>query len=181
MWYYRTRYYQAGIGRFGSEDPLRFEAEPSLHLYVGANPTSFTDPLGYASLGGGGREVPGSGTGRLNCMAWALGITDDWVSPGRGGIKPDYPPNKIPDYYFGCTSVGCDKECEYECHKVMILEDTRDPRKWHVMRNEYGASWSSKNGGLGRFVDIPDPDRFYDFWYKPNGPVVKTCFCCPNS
>lgn len=44
--YYRARYYQPGIGRFGSEDPIGLNGGPSLYTYVGSRPVADTDPLG---------------------------------------------------------------------------------------------------------------------------------------
>jgi RHS repeat-associated protein len=46
--YYRARYYDAGNGRFISEDPLGFEAgDGNLTRYVGNNAVNATDPTGY--------------------------------------------------------------------------------------------------------------------------------------
>jgi RHS repeat-associated protein len=45
--YYRARYYDSAVGRFISEDPLRFGAgDPNLTRYVGNSPTNFVDPSG---------------------------------------------------------------------------------------------------------------------------------------
>jgi RHS repeat-associated protein len=51
-WYfYRARYYDAGLGRFTSEDPIGFSGHDfNLYRYVGNRPTTLTDPLGQASL-----------------------------------------------------------------------------------------------------------------------------------
>jgi RHS repeat-associated protein len=49
--YYRARYYDAGNGRFISEDPLGFGAgDTNLTRYVGNSPTNFTDPSGKCPL-----------------------------------------------------------------------------------------------------------------------------------
>jgi RHS repeat-associated protein len=48
--YYRARYYDAGVGRFISEDPLGFAAgDPNIYRYVGNSPTNFVDPSGLQS------------------------------------------------------------------------------------------------------------------------------------
>ncbi len=53
VYYYRMRYYQAGPGRFISEDPLAFAAgDENLYRYVGNSPTAFTDPSGLAQCCG---------------------------------------------------------------------------------------------------------------------------------
>jgi RHS repeat-associated protein len=51
QYYYRARYYDAGVGRFISEDPLGFGAgDANLYRYVGNSPTNYTDPTGNFSL-----------------------------------------------------------------------------------------------------------------------------------
>jgi len=47
LYYYRARYSNPTIGRFISEDPLRFTGSgPNLYTYVGDSPTTSTDPRG---------------------------------------------------------------------------------------------------------------------------------------
>ena len=46
LYYYRARYYDQNIGRFISEDPIRFRGGKDFYLYVGNNPANFTDALG---------------------------------------------------------------------------------------------------------------------------------------
>lgn len=47
MAYYRARYYDPSIGRFLSEDPIRFKGSgTNLYAYVGNSPTSLKDPYG---------------------------------------------------------------------------------------------------------------------------------------
>jgi RHS repeat-associated protein len=43
---YRARYYDAQIGRFISEDPIRFQAGTGFYEYVFNNPLLWTDPRG---------------------------------------------------------------------------------------------------------------------------------------
>jgi RHS repeat-associated protein len=48
--YYRARYYDAGNGKFISEDPIGFSAgDANLTRYVGNNPTNWVDPSGEQS------------------------------------------------------------------------------------------------------------------------------------
>ena len=50
--YYRARYYDAGVGRFISEDPLGFAAgDGNIYRYVGNSPTNGTDPFGLFDWG----------------------------------------------------------------------------------------------------------------------------------
>jgi RHS repeat-associated protein len=43
---YRARYYDQNVGRFISEDPIRFWGGIDFYSYVGNGPTNFADPLG---------------------------------------------------------------------------------------------------------------------------------------
>jgi RHS repeat-associated protein len=47
--YYRARYYDQNVGRFISEDPIRFKAGIDFYSYVVNNPVNFTDPRGLQS------------------------------------------------------------------------------------------------------------------------------------
>jgi RHS repeat-associated protein len=53
LYYYRARYFHAGLGRFASEDPIGDLGGPNLYEYVGDDPTGFYDPLGLAPFRGG--------------------------------------------------------------------------------------------------------------------------------
>lgn len=44
--YYRARYYDSTIGRFISEDPLRFGGDVDFYTYAANSPTNFIDPFG---------------------------------------------------------------------------------------------------------------------------------------
>jgi RHS repeat-associated protein len=46
MYYYRARYYDPAVGRFITEDPMRFRAGVNFFAYVSNNPTNRIDPLG---------------------------------------------------------------------------------------------------------------------------------------
>jgi RHS repeat-associated protein len=47
LYFYRARYYDPNVGRFLSEDPLRFDSDSAnFYLYVTNRPSSLIDPLG---------------------------------------------------------------------------------------------------------------------------------------
>nr|WP_312249989.1 RHS repeat-associated core domain-containing protein [Stenotrophomonas geniculata] len=50
LYYYRSRYYHAGLGRFISEDPIGLQGGLNTYAYVGGNPTASIDPLGLWTL-----------------------------------------------------------------------------------------------------------------------------------
>ena len=86
LYYYRARYYHPGMGRFVSEDPLRFNGgDWNTYAYVGGDPIAYVDRLGLESparaCGGGPgsaawahcAEVP-HGSNSMNAQI-GLGIT----------------------------------------------------------------------------------------------------------
>src|SRR5215467_10444723 len=48
--YYRARYYDSNVGRFISEDPIRFDGGENFYLYTGDSPLGLTDPFGLYIL-----------------------------------------------------------------------------------------------------------------------------------
>jgi RHS repeat-associated protein len=54
LYYYRARYYDPAIGRFVTEDPIRFRAGIDYYSYVHNRPTALRDPRGRIAWGGGG-------------------------------------------------------------------------------------------------------------------------------
>ncbi|NJL52735.1 MAG: RHS repeat-associated core domain-containing protein, partial [Hydrococcus sp. SU_1_0] len=64
LYNYRARYYDPGVGRFISEDPMGFEAgDSNTYRYVGNNPLFYVDPSGFCGVGSGGFGVGGFSIG----------------------------------------------------------------------------------------------------------------------
>ena len=51
LYYYRARYYSAGLGRFLQTDPIGYKDDVDLYTYVGDDPTDFIDPTGKYFIG----------------------------------------------------------------------------------------------------------------------------------
>jgi len=51
LYYYRARYYHAGLGRFVSRDSLGYDGGYNLLQYASASPVSLLDPYGYKPVG----------------------------------------------------------------------------------------------------------------------------------
>jgi len=49
LYEYRARYYDQSVGRFNSEDPIRFKGGIDFYRYVGNNPITRTDPDGMGA------------------------------------------------------------------------------------------------------------------------------------
>jgi len=63
LYYYRARYYDPEIGRFYTEDPLRFRAGINFYAYVNNNPLNARDPSGMTTL---------SVEGEIRLPQWAV-------------------------------------------------------------------------------------------------------------
>ena len=60
LYFYRARYYDPSIGRFISEDPIRFDAGTNFYTYVLNNPVMFIDPLGLCGVDGKNNSMNGN-------------------------------------------------------------------------------------------------------------------------
>jgi RHS repeat-associated protein len=52
IYFYRSRYYDPNVGRFFSEDPIRFSGGPDFYAYVRNSPIGLIDPSGTDALAG---------------------------------------------------------------------------------------------------------------------------------
>ena len=102
----RARWYDAGAGRFLSEDPLSFAAgDANLYGYCGNSPTNFTDPSGCVALVD---DMIILGLIGLNLWVWGNNaVMADAVVQDQP-INPSNTPYSA-DYWKGaamCTTVG---------------------------------------------------------------------------
>ena len=111
-YYYRARYYDAGVGRFIGEDPLGFGAgDKNLTRYVGNSPINFVDPSGLkpnlksagdmidGGRGGGGGGGGGGGYAQPTGTGLGTGST------GSAGARP-YTPGYDPRYKYQPSDLG---------------------------------------------------------------------------
>jgi RHS repeat-associated protein len=101
LYYYRARYYDAGIGRFTSTDPAQFGGGVNFYAYVSNNPTVLIDPFGlcwiyHQSTGQLSHEdeqtgnieqiysngYAGHGLGLNDPESQSVGLDDDPKNPG---------------------------------------------------------------------------------------------------
>jgi len=172
--YSRARYYSSDLGRFLSEDPIKFEGGPSFFVYVGNHPSSFSDPTGLQGEQVGTGTQIGPGSKQYNCAAWGLGLNWVWVT------TPDFKnPNKIFPH-FGCNQITCSTPVNCKARaKVAVFEDSANSGNWHVERQTCDKGWTSKYGQEPLYDQIKDPMADYISVYHPKGKVKETCWSCP--
>ncbi len=78
LYFYRARYYDPSIGRFISEDPIRFNAETNFYTYASNNPILFIDPWGLCAKD---RSYP-------EWLLRDIGVSDNAWAPWVIGEKP---------------------------------------------------------------------------------------------
>jgi RHS repeat-associated protein len=96
LYYYRARYYDAGIGRFISRDPIGVTGGLNLYAYVHDNPVNLSDPKGLIACGGFCLAVI---AGLVSAAIWAgLGEVAEFVTnpPPNPPPKPDQPSEPPP-------------------------------------------------------------------------------------
>lgn len=91
LYYYRTRYYMSGIGRFISRDPAGWgSGQTNSYAYVAGNPIDFVDPYGLDAVDHIENYIGGIGDFLFPQGGWArdkLGIdgvdtSSDWYTAG---------------------------------------------------------------------------------------------------
>jgi len=76
----RARYYNPAVGRFISEDPA-FDGL-NWYVYCGNDPVNMVDPSGHYAIK------------FFNCYAYAFGISNRWMIPGKPDGRGDLLPNR---------------------------------------------------------------------------------------
>jgi len=94
--YYRARYYDPAMGRFVSEDPIRFGGGLNLYQYVDGNPVLFVDARGLWK----------------NTHEPADPNSNTIVCDGHGGIRPQ----------VGGPGTAEQKECYGDC--ILLHEES---------------------------------------------------------
>jgi len=97
-----------------------------------------------------GPATPYGTPGRYNCIAWSVGITDQWIWPG----------NAVADFDAFYASHGwtvsntCNRE--YKMRKVALYANNSDPNDCtHGSRETHDCGWDeSKLGSLERIMHI---------------------------
>lgn len=162
LYFYRARYYNQGIGRFISEDPLNFSSpdeESNFFLYVLNSPTNFTDPLGLYRLKKTGKNPPLPPSPAIDkllvCIESCAGIqllvtsTSEAIAqhppgtPHRRGEAVDisYPQNP--------AKVLC---CASECGAGFALDEKLHPSAKSTAAHIHIQIPKGKRGGRG---DLP--------------------------
>ncbi|MBO3087834.1 RHS repeat-associated core domain-containing protein [Cellulomonas sp. zg-ZUI40] len=106
--FHRARYYDAGLGRFISEDPIGFAGGSNLYAYGANAPTVFTDPTGRNPM-------------LIGCVAGRRSMVGrrTWVSGCRGGRSTGGPSAAPPllavlsARWVGCSLVASPPPAAY--------------------------------------------------------------------
>ncbi len=118
-----------------------------------------------------GPATPYGTPGRYNCIAWSVGITDEWLWPGS--TVADF------DAFYGSHgwSVSSNGNREYKKRKVALYANNSNPNDCtHASRETHDCHWEeSKLGSLERIMHVRseleggsygDIIRYYE---KPDG------------
>jgi RHS repeat-associated protein len=165
IYFYRARYYDPNIGRFLSEDPLRFgPGDPNFYDYVSNNPVLYRDPSGR-------RRIYGNWCG----PDWTGGLREPY-NPAHAGIyKP--PIDDIDTVcmhhdicYFNCrSSQPCSptgrSKCMTKCDQVFVGE------------MPYGQG----RGLHGMAADAIAAGIFWHQFHPDPGPNSGGCACSSGS
>jgi RHS repeat-associated protein len=152
LYYNRHRYYDPGMGRYISQDPIGFDGGMNFYTYVGGNPLSYMDPVGLlnpiAHFGLGYDAARNAGCGVLDSLAigWATAATD-WGTQG----KSDAPIHAM-------TPANTDPSAAREKWRRYIDASISLGSKWELGGALHAAQDSHASGHKG----FPAYDGFVD-------------------
>ena len=186
LYYYRARYYDAAVGRFVSNDPIRFRTGTNFYMYVLNNPVLLVDPLG-ACPSGTHEATP-------NEIAKILSAANDYV--GRKIKHSDLQCNQLVDRSINKAFPGTLPD-EYNTHDIRNgkgpFEKIDSPavgdlalfdRPGHVtfvtkLRNGKVSQMLGSQTSTGpAYVDLPD--YFWQGRLDAKGNVQYFKICLPN-
>ena len=146
IYHYRARYYDPSVGRFISEDPIRFWGGIDFYAYTLNNPVNWIDPFGL-EVQECRRPVNAPGAGDTphtfvystqTKTGYGLGPKPGWdiLSPWSrvpGSIEHDYPydPSGKLKPHYDCSKVSDDK-CFEDCVNRKAKDATRRPPSYNL-------------------------------------------------
>lgn len=179
LYYYRARYYDPKIGRFISEDPIRWAGGFNLYAYVSNAPTNWIDSQGHAKGVPGSKDVeemasmvilllltPEAKAGEYGFMVCRR--TGGQLVYGPGGFNADHtvsvppcPPNTVP------VAI---------CHTHPTVWGGGYPG-FNPLGDQPHAS-SNYRFGISSFIGAIDPNGDPAMWqYDPAAPEGRKCPC----
>jgi len=99
LYYYRSRYYDGSLGRFISEDPVRFRAGVNFYSYTRSDPVNYRDPSGLFAAAAVEVVVVVGGVVIVGGMLWGAINNVDFSHPPFPTTLPPLaakPPNWYP-------------------------------------------------------------------------------------
>ena len=149
LFYYRARYYSCDKGRFFQRDPWEYADGMNLYIYVGNNPSNWTDPNGRKKFKACDRLVKG----KKRCGVSKFEVT--WAkNPTAGPTKAELRLDITIDFKMDAKHDPCC--CEYRQNVKTVAKVTDGPRKGQKVDtsplhddNYSRADDTDGNGALG--------------------------------
>jgi len=191
LYYFRARYYDAEVGRFISEDPIKFAGGVNFYSFVNGNPVNVIDPYGKQpfAVGSVGALVwEGAAfdpepitkailiTAGLGVAAWAIwhaaeSANDEGKSESKDGKKC---PNSNPS---PTKEAGPEDFPDNPDDWVPPEGVTEEPRASEATSGKH-RQWKDENGNIVRRWDRGEPGqpgwKGRDHWNTPDGDHIPT-------
>ena len=154
LYYYRARYHAPSLGRFISEDPLRFGGGSNFYAYVSNGPVAFTDPSGLAKLCCRYVPNPAAFHGCHCSIVLSDGRTVSWTRSGRNLVKapnnPEDKPTPPNSQCFDMPMKKCDEDKLWQKYLSMV--------PWV---QPYQLNGGTSNTGIMALSTVPLPTCAY--------------------